>query len=139
MITEKMQEAASDLKQNGVRSIYVSVPISGDSDNFYKHKSLRIEEMLEDLGFVVLNPHKIALTVNIRVPQPTYSDYMAQDFWIMLTQADAVLLVDGWLESKGCKAEAFTAHVCQKIIIDEQLRQREQYKMFEVKFQLETA
>lgn len=138
MITPQLQAAADALIEAGIKAIYISLPIGDDSDKEMKAKAYRLAELIGDMGFIPLNPHEIALSVKNRKAQPNYANFMAQDLWIMCDQADAVMLVDGWLGSPGCKVEAYTAKTCGKIIIDEEFRQREKFKTLKVKFELDS-
>lgn len=84
-------------KQN--KRIYLSMPISGYDIDERRATALRKKHELEALGFVVTNPLENGLPVNAG----TYA-HMKRDFQLLL-ECDAILMMERWLHSAGCKVE----------------------------------
>ena len=66
------------------------------------------EMLIEKAGHEPLNP----LTMVDQTPGRKYGEYLADALQIMLTQADAVLFLANWHESRGARVEMFTAGEC---------------------------
>ena len=96
-------------------TIYISGPMTGHPDkNLESFK--QAQTVLESKGYNVLNPHKIADTVNIRFFEmgkiAEYEDYLKEDLIQLLSHADCVLVLPGWRSSKGAKLEVAVALAC---------------------------
>ena len=96
-------------------TIYISGPMTGQPDNnldAFKHA----QTVLEAAGHTVINPHDISETVNMRCfdrgKVADYEDYLKEDIIQMLTNADTVLVLGGWRQSKGAKLEMANALAC---------------------------
>lgn len=80
--------------------IYISGPITKAEG--YMERFARAEEKLHAAGHIAVNPAK----VNAQLPKysTTHEEYMRTSF-AMLSMCDAVLMLKGWEESKGCRME----------------------------------
>lgn len=78
--------------------IYISGPITGRTD--YKKRFAEAEQLLNAAGYVVINPAK----VNAQLPEVSQKDYMKTSL-AMLDMSDAIFMLQGWQESKGCAIE----------------------------------
>lgn len=79
--------------------IYISGPITGTSD--YMERFARAERKLSSLGYTVINP----VRVNAQLPKnTTHEEYMKMSI-VMLDMCDAIFMMEGWKESKGCGIE----------------------------------
>lgn len=123
-----MKENAKALLDRGVKTIYISYPMTHDAEGKSLRKADRIHSELEDLGFQVINPGAISREVQFRKMQPEYHHYMAADLQALCERADAILLVDEWSGSRGCRCEAFVAHTCGKTMLNEKLEEPADYK-----------
>ena len=98
-----------------MKMIYISGPIKnmtdGNIDAFDK-----AEKQLKELGYDVLNPHKIGEELNIRFFEmgriPNEEDYLKEDIIQMLSKCENVLVLPGWRHSKGSKLEIANALAC---------------------------
>ena len=72
------------------------------------------EMRIERAGHVPLNPLKLVdqAETNADGSPRTYRQQLADALQIMLTQADAVLFLSNWHESRGARIEMFTAGEC---------------------------
>lgn len=89
--------------------IYLSGKITGD-DN-YIEKFAKAEKKLTDLGYTVLNPTWIKAKLS-------YNQYMRIDL-AMLNEADAICMLDGFVESKGAMCELNLAKTLGKSVMYE--------------------
>jgi hypothetical protein len=98
-----------------MKTIYISGPMS-NTPNSNLEAFDKAEKQLKQLGFNVLNPHKICEELNIRFFEmgkvPTYEDYLKEDIIQMLSKCDKVLVLPGWRNSKGSKLEIANAIAC---------------------------
>ena len=81
--------------------IYLSGPISGYDIEERKVVFSNTAEMLKSNGNDVFNP------IESIVPKP-YSEYIRYDLKQLL-DCDAIYLLNGWRDSKGCRIEAQVA------------------------------
>ena len=98
-----------------MKTIYISGPMKNMTDGNMQAFD-EAEKQLKQLGYEVLNPHKIAEEVNLRFFEmgkiPEYEDYLREDIIQMLAKCDAVLVIPGWRGSKGSKLEIANALAC---------------------------
>jgi nucleoside 2-deoxyribosyltransferase len=98
-----------------MKTIYISGPMS-NIPNSNLEAFDEAEKQLKQLGFNVLNPHKICEELNIRFFEmgkiPEYEDYLKEDIIQMLSKCDTVLVLPGWRGSKGSKLEIANAIAC---------------------------
>ena len=78
--------------------IYISGPITGTTD--YKERFAAAEQAINAAGYVAINPAK----VNAQLPELSHGDYMKTSL-AMLDMCEAIFLLPGWQESKGCAIE----------------------------------
>lgn len=79
--------------------VYISGPITGTND--YLERFNKAESHLIDLGYTVVNP----ALVNSNLPKgTTWSEYMEMSL-CMLKMCDAIYLMKGWENSRGCIIE----------------------------------
>lgn len=88
--------------------IYIAGKIT-DLDGDEAEGNFMFAEMLvEEAGHEPLNPLKMVDQAEGR----KYGEYLADALQIMLTEADAVLFLANWHESRGARIEMFTAGEC---------------------------
>ena len=85
----------------------------------------RVAATLRAAGMIIITPSELD-TAEIRTAalaskdgQPmgvggSWGDFLARDVKVIADQVDGVILMDGWLDSKGARQEAFTALQCEK-------------------------
>ena len=88
--------------------IYIAGKITNLSAAEAEYSFLQAELRIEKAGHVPLNPLKLVDQAEGR----KYGEYLADALQIMLTQADAVLFLANWHESRGARIEMFTAGEC---------------------------
>jgi nucleoside 2-deoxyribosyltransferase len=87
--------------------VYVAGPMTG-YEEFNRPAFDEMAEFLRSKGHAVVNPHELTDSVfngNRALPHATY---MKADLGALL-QCDAIVLLDGWDESKGALCEAHVA------------------------------
>ena len=98
-----------------MKTIYISGPMKNMKDGNMPAFD-EAEKQLKQLGFNVLNPHKICEKLNIKFfemgKSPEYEDYLKEDIIQMLSKCDTVLVLPGWRQSKGAKLEIANAIEC---------------------------
>ena len=77
--------------------IYLSGKITGNP--LYKHEFRTAESTFKALGFEVFNPALIDLGA-----EATWSDYMKRDI-PELCKCDTIVMIKGWIWSKGARLE----------------------------------
>ena len=86
--------------------VYISGPIAGYDMAERKLAFLKVQHMLETLGYQPVNPF------NNGVPDyEHWRVHMKADI-AMLVQCDAIYMMPGWELSKGCKLELDVATSC---------------------------
>lgn len=79
--------------------VYISGPITGTTDYMERFRS--IEERMAAAGIVAINPAK----VNAQLPGTlSHAEYMKTSI-AMLDMCEAVYMMAGWQQSKGCNIE----------------------------------
>lgn len=78
--------------------IYISGQITGATD--YQKRFEKAEQLLNAAGYVAINPAK----VNAQLPEVSHKDYMKTSL-AMLDMCDAIFMLPGWQDSKGCEIE----------------------------------
>lgn len=83
--------------------LYVAGPITGMPDKNYP-EFLRVEEVLRDLGYDVLNPARIDQLYN-QSGAPRAWDWYMRHALQMLLACDGVATLAGWQASRGATVE----------------------------------
>ena len=78
--------------------IYISGPISGLPAGNYE-SFLEAEDAITEKGHEAINPHKVCQHMT-----GSWLDYMRADIKALM-DADAILLIDGWSDSRGAVVE----------------------------------
>lgn len=81
--------------------IYISGPITGHAPAICEKRFSEAREELEKKGHFAVSPWHISKHLPINF---THEDYMEIDMDI-LAKCDAVLMLDGWTRSVGCRME----------------------------------
>lgn len=92
--------------------VYISGPMEGKMD--YLDNFREVEETLLGLGHVVVNPAKLDKAVKGR--GISMEDYLELDLEL-LKWCDAIVMLDGWQQSRGCNREYGCAVGAEKKII----------------------
>lgn len=85
------------------KKIYISIPITGLDYATQQQLAATHQQVLESEGYEVVNPFELT-------PEQGKTDayYMGRCIEALL-QCDAILMCDGWMNSKGCRTELFAA------------------------------
>lgn len=79
--------------------IYISGPITGTVG--YMERFKKIEDRMTASGIVAINPAR----VNAQLPETlTHAEYMKTSI-AMLDMCEAIYMMEGWQQSKGCTIE----------------------------------
>ena len=92
--------------------VYISGPMEGVKD--YLENFRVVEEALMELGDVVVNPARLDKAVKGR--GLSGEDYLELDLKL-LEWCDAIVMLDGWQQSRGCNREYGYAAAAGKSII----------------------
>ncbi len=95
------------MKQKKKTRVYISAPISGCDLQERKDAFLRMEVILRGRGYDVFNP----LGEQNHIDGLSTHEYMRNDITELL-KCDAIILLDGWNKSAGCKCELDVAVAC---------------------------
>lgn len=85
--------------------VYISFPISGYDIEERRRFSDRVAEAIRLRGHEPLNPLDVYAGTD-----PDYFDHICYDLRAML-DCDAVLMLHGWEESRGCRLEYHAAKI----------------------------
>lgn len=89
--------------------IYISGPMTGyENFNFDEFNKMENDILINFYGVSVVNPVAISKKVEAVKENPTYVDYLREDFRGLI-DCDAVILLDGWRNSGGCQKEVSIA------------------------------
>ena len=94
-----------------MKSIYISLPISGHEETYearLKAAVAYVKEMYPEYGWIV-TPKELAKDLDdfykeIYKYKPSYKDYLLKDIKV-ISESDAIFMSYGWSHSKGCRAE----------------------------------
>ena len=103
--------------------IYISLPISNKDEATQRRHASKIESMIDSNFHEAVNPFDIGdeleeIHKHCKKPKPTWSEYMVEDL-AAITECDAIVLLEGWAQSKGCNEEYNHAKKLNLLIIDE--------------------
>lgn len=84
-------------------SLYVSGPMSNLPDNNFPAFHAAAQE-LREAGYTVINPAEIE-----GAEGDQWADFLRRDLRAMLAQADGIVLLTGWSESRGSRLEITVA------------------------------
>lgn len=89
--------------------IYISGPMTGyENFNFAEFNKMENDILINFDWVSVVNPVAISKKVEEVKKNPTYEDYLREDFRGLI-DCDAVILLDGWRNSGGCQKEVSIA------------------------------
>ena len=112
----------------GKMKVYISLPITGKDLQEQKSCARNVASLLSETGFTPVNPFDNGLGDGA-----PYEEHMKTDLKLMF-DCDAIILCDGWLQSKGCVLESVVAIACGMTVVDartpwdkivEQLREKD--------------
>ena len=90
------------------KKVYISLPISGRELDNVKEEAAIAKSEIESLGFEAVTPFEISPDENA-----SYATHMGNDIAALL-ECDAIVLLHGWEQSKGCNLEMQAAQIYQK-------------------------
>lgn len=82
---------------------YISYPMTGIAELNYPLEC-RVFEKLNELGYWIYSPSRLAKFVERSIDKPEYKHYMGFDLW-SISRVDVVFLCPGWERSNGCLDE----------------------------------
>jgi hypothetical protein len=94
-ILAKIFDKISDRKQ-----VYISGPMTGLPD-LNKSAFAEAEKIVNDLGFIAVNPHNLPLP---KKDEYTWEDYMRNDIKYLM-DCDIIVVLPGWEKSRGANIE----------------------------------
>lgn len=106
-----------------MKRIYISLPITGQEETYWERLNAAVEYINKNYPEYnrIVNPKEIAddLYLWYRVAfrrEPFYKEYLLKDIE-RICDCDAILMCNGWEDSKGCQAEyAFAKAIGLEII-----------------------
>ena len=90
-----------------MKSIYISLPISGHEDTYEQRLDAAVKYVKENYTeyVYIITPKEIAERLEDYQPmKPKYKDYLLADMEA-IAHCDAIFMCKGWFDSKGCLAE----------------------------------
>lgn len=90
--------------------IYISLPISGRPMDEVRNESEKAKAAIEELGHVPVSPLDVSPN-----PDAPYSEHIGKDISALL-KCDAIVLLEGFLASRGCLLEREAARIYEKHI-----------------------
>jgi hypothetical protein len=90
--------------------IYISLPISGLNVSRCRNRALRCKLYIERLGHEAITPFDVCPDSN-----RSYAYFMGRDIEALMN-CDAIFLMSGWSESRGCQLEWRCAEIYRKKI-----------------------
>ena len=92
-----------------MKSIYISLPITGQEETYEARLNAAVAYVKAKYPEYegIVTPKEVALMLDKdwwKKDKPEYKDYLTADI-MAINNCDAILLCEGWVLSKGCKAE----------------------------------
>jgi hypothetical protein len=87
--------------------IYISLPITGHDIDEVEARCIFTKAVIEKKGHIPISPLDVSSD-----PDATYAQHMGNDIAALL-ECDAVLFLEGWQLSKGCRLEYEVARIYQ--------------------------
>lgn len=91
-----------------MKKVYISLPISGRDLDDVRAQIEEASKLLRVHGYIPVSPLEIQPDLNA-----PYSVLMGNDIKALL-ECDAIIFLDGWEKSKGCKLEHCAATLYNK-------------------------
>lgn len=91
-----------------MKKVYISLPISGQNLDDVLKRIQEASELLIAKGYIPVSPLEVQTDLNA-----PYSELMGNDIKALL-ECDAIILLDGWENSKGCRLEKYAASLYRK-------------------------
>ena len=91
--------------------IYISLPITGHDIEEVEARCIFAKAVLEKKGHTPVSPLDVSTD-----PDATYAEHMGRDIAALL-ECDAVLFLEGYEDSRGCRLEHAAAEIYGKRII----------------------
>lgn len=91
--------------------IYISLPITGHDIEEVEARCIFAKAVLEKKGHTPVSPLDVSTD-----PDATYAEHMGRDIAALL-ECDAVLFLEGYENSKGCRLEHAAAEIYGKQIV----------------------
>lgn len=88
--------------------IYISLPITDHDIEEVEARCIFAKAVIEKKGHIPVSPLDVSPD-----PAATYAQHMGNDIAALL-ECDAVVLLDGWATSKGCRLEHRAAIIYKK-------------------------
>lgn len=93
--------------------VYISLPITGHPIDEVRKKADLAKQQLSDMGHEPVSPLDVSPD-----PDAPYNEHIGRDISALL-QCEAVLFLDGWMTSRGCRLEMEAALIYKKEILFE--------------------
>ena len=90
--------------------VYISLPITGHDIEEVEASCIYASGVIQAKGHTPVSPLDVSPD-----PDATYAEHMGNDIETLLC-CDAVVFLDGWRESKGCRLEHAAAKIYNKLI-----------------------
>ena len=97
------------------KKVYISGQISGIEREVYMARFSRVEQMLKDRGYMVVNPTRVWLSklythlTKIVGHENAYRLTLLYDLWLLL-RCDLIYKIPGWQESRGANIESCVSY-----------------------------
>ena len=97
------------------KKVYISGQISGIEREVYMARFSRVEQMLKDRGYMVVNPTRVWLSkwythlTKIVGHENAYRLTLLYDLWLLM-RCDLIYKIPGWRESHGANIESCVAY-----------------------------
>lgn len=90
--------------------VYISLPITGHPIDEVRQKADLAKQQLSGMGHEPVSPLDVSPD-----PDAPYHEHIGNDIAALLT-CDAVIFLDGWMASRGCRLEMEAAQIYGKKI-----------------------